>query len=127
MKTKVCSKCKESKPISAFTKEKKTKDGLKHCCKSCSKVHKLKSRYNITKEQYDKLLTAQNNRCAICKIHINDVVNPNASDCVLCVDHDHKTNEIRGLLCHKCNLLLGNAGDDETILQSALTYLRTKK
>jgi len=42
----------------------------------------------------------------------------------LCVDHNHKTNKIRGLLCKDCNLILGFAKDSVGTLLTAVTYLR---
>lgn len=41
----------------------------------------------------------------------------------LCVDHDHATNEIRGVICHRCNLLLGKARDNVKLLKKAIAYL----
>jgi len=41
----------------------------------------------------------------------------------LVVDHDHKTNEVRGLLCHNCNRALGLLQDDVGNLQKAIEYL----
>ena len=43
------------------------------------------------------------------------------------VDHSHITNEVRGLLCSKCNSLLGMANDDIEILKKAIEYLKDKK
>lgn len=39
------------------------------------------------------------------------------------LDHDHKTGEFRGFLCHHCNGLLGFAGDDPELLLRAIDYL----
>lgn len=58
----------------------------------------LKIKYGLTVEQYRNLLNIQKDRCAICNNRFKKQV---------CVDHNHKTNKIRGLLCHKCNLILG--------------------
>ncbi len=45
----------------------------------------------------------------------------------LCVDHDHKTGEIRGLLCDSCNNGLGRFKDNPEILASALSYLQNRQ
>ena len=42
---------------------------------------------------------------------------------VLCVDHHHFTNEVRGLLCQRCNRAIGLLGDDPTVIRSAINYL----
>lgn len=41
----------------------------------------------------------------------------------LYIDHDHKTLTFRGFICYHCNVMLGHAGDDPTILGRAITYL----
>ena len=62
-----------------------------------------------------KLIDAQNGKCAICgELHRT-----------LCVDHDHKTDVIRGGLCHACNLGLGYFKDDPARLHAAATYIET--
>ena len=73
-------------------------------------------RYGLTVEGYDLLSEQQEGRCAICGTDT-----PNGRNWH--VDHDHKTNKVRGLLCHNCNILLGNAHDDPAILQAAIDYL----
>lgn len=40
------------------------------------------------------------------------------------VDHDHKTGIVRGLLCHHCNFIIGQAEDDPGILMRAVQYLQ---
>jgi hypothetical protein len=71
-------------------------------------------KYNISIQEYDLILTKQNGVCRICK---------KSSNKSLHVDHDHKTNRIRGLLCHKCNVGLGNFNDDPILLHAAIEYL----
>lgn len=45
---------------------------------------------------------------------------------VLDVDHNHKTNEVRGLLCGSCNRLMGFAGDNPEVLKNLAAYLEDK-
>ena len=57
----------------------------------------LKYEYGITLDQYNEMFRAQEGKCAICQRHQNELTR------TLCVDHDHKTNKIRALLCLTCN------------------------
>ncbi len=83
----------------------------------CQRNGYLKRTFGITLEQYHRLLAAQGNCCAICKVE--------AKQCkrILSVDHCHKTGGIRGLLCGNCNHVLGFARDSTEILASAIGYL----
>lgn len=58
----------------------------------------IKRQYNLTIEEYNKKLELQDYKCAICRKEFKRTP---------CVDHDHNTGQIRGLLCHRCNLTLG--------------------
>lgn len=62
----------------------------------------LKTKYHITSEDYNKLLIKQNYRCGICGIHLSKLDRKYFD-----VDHNHKTGQVRGLLCNKCNKSLG--------------------
>ena len=73
--------------------------------------------YNLTKENYEQLISTQNGKCAICG-KLTEKFD---------TDHDHITGRVRGLLCHSCNLLLGNAGDNIEILLNAIKYLEEAK
>jgi hypothetical protein len=75
-----------------------------------------KKNYGITQEEYDKLNALQNGLCAICG-------KENVKGKSLGVDHDHITGEIRGLLCQKCNLALGNFEDNIEFVKRAISYL----
>jgi Recombination endonuclease VII len=70
-----------------------------------------------TLDEYNESLAEQNDCCAICQRH-KDIFKSR-----LAVDHDHYTNEIRGLLCRRCNLLLGFCADSIGILENAIKYL----
>ena len=80
--------------------------------------YRIKKLYNITEADYDAMVIAQGNCCKICgkapklgkRLHI---------------DHCHKTNKVRGLLCWNCNYnLLGRFRDNATLFESAARYLR---
>ncbi len=81
----------------------------------------LYRKYKITPEQYLKLFQDQKGACAICGI---DQV---AYKRRLCVDHDHKTGTIRGLLCQTCNVMLGSGKDSPNILRKGIEYLETSR
>lgn len=129
---KLCSKCKVEKPLDEFYKNKNTKDGVHHYCKSCLSIHRKNSydyikiknketinRYNLTLEEVENLYISQNKKCKICNTE-RLLVSKHGG---LYIDHCHTTGKVRGLLCSKCNRLLGNCNDDITILKSAIDYL----
>ena len=74
----------------------------------------LKRTFGITLDEYNVLFYQQNGKCAICK---------NESKRTLCVDHNHETGEIRGLLCEGCNRGIGFLKESTEILQNAIKYL----
>lgn len=78
----------------------------------------LQKSYGITLADYDAMLKAQGNRCAICGR------SPEENGQRLCVDHDHETGENRGLLCGICNLALGGFQDSAEVCWLAMLYLR---
>lgn len=100
---------KERKPRMVKTKE---EVGL------AAKRRMLKHRYNLTLEQYEAMYTNQNGKCAICK---DDYELGGRSG--LFVDHDHKTGDVRGLLCRKCNSAIGQLSECKDILTEAINYL----
>lgn len=77
-----------------------------------------KQLYKLTPEKYYDMLVAQAGGCAIC----GKAPKPGK---VLCVDHNHKTGAVRGLLCAGCNHALGVFGDTTTGLRKAIQYLES--
>ena len=73
----------------------------------------LKKTYGITPEYFRLLKDVQDGRCAICGEQPD----------TLCVDHNHESGAIRGLLCKKCNLGIGNFRDDPQLLYGAFVYI----
>lgn len=101
-------------------RRKHNKSQLKWAHKNLDKRRniRLKYDYNITLEDYNSMQKAQNNSCAICG---------NIDDSRLHVDHCHNTNNVRGLLCGKCNRGLGMFDDSPETLHKAIKYLEEKK
>lgn len=136
---KICKTCNLSLPLSNFDNDKKSRDKLRYSCKSCEKLitkswkksnpdkvkllnrkYKLKGTYGLTLEQYTQLLDEQYGLCAICK-------EPPSGANFLHVDHCHKTNKIRGLLCTRCNPGIGYFEDNIAKLEAAIKYLKSHK
>ena len=86
----------------------------------------LKTRFGISLEDYQRMFEAQNGVCAICGSE--ETGKNRGHNISLAVDHNHKTGEIRGLLCSKCNQGIGCLRvDDESgtdILLSVISYLK---
>jgi hypothetical protein len=89
------------------------------------------NRFKITVSDLQQMFIDQENKCAICnekEIRIfTDRSTKQKKVASLCLDHCHKTGELRQLLCHDCNTMLGKAKDDIQILQSAIDYLKKHK
>jgi hypothetical protein len=78
---------------------------------------RLRSTYNISADEYDLILAAQDGLCAICRRP------PPESGTRFAVDHDHKTGLVRGLLCYPCNRFLVGRHTQPGLLQAAADYL----
>jgi hypothetical protein len=77
----------------------------------------LNKTYALSEKEYELMLDEQAGVCAICK-------RENPSGERLSVDHDHTTNDVRGLLCRKCNAALGQVDDSVEILMEMAAYLK---
>lgn len=87
-----------------------------------AEIDSLMDKYSkITAAEKEKVrsffVLKQDYRCAICGRKEDEFGKR------LCIDHDHKTDRIRGLLCNTCNFLIGCAQDSPVILNSAIDYL----
>ena len=80
----------------------------------------LRRRYNITEEDFNEMVEKQEGLCAICK---RPELNGYKGRTDLCVDHNHETGTVRGLLCNHCNRALGLFGDNLSSLQNAVEYI----
>ena len=102
----------------------------KYCSKECygkvwrernkkttlqNRIYRVKAVYGINYEQILQKLEGQNNKCFICK----EKITPET----LHIDHNHKNNKVRGLLCGCCNKGLGQFKDNTQYLSNAIIYL----
>lgn len=130
METKTCPKCGEERPIDKFY-------SYRRACKPCliedqrrlvssrpDYYHacNLKRRYGISVDEYQTIIANQNSICPICEVEIPDTLAYKGKRPVV-VDHNHETGEVRGILCSGCNLVLGHAKENTTILYKAIVYL----
>ena len=86
--------------------------------KKKQKEYDLKKKYGITQEQYNELYNKQNGCCIVCKKPQSELKK------ILCIDHNHKTGKVRGLLCDNCNSGIGLLKEDINILTNAINYLK---
>ena len=135
----ICTKCKVSKKVTDFYKDTRRKNGITSWCRECWKIQeairreklgpkgrknrKLKNLYGINIEQYQEMLKEQNNLCAVCGNKESMVNSKSNKVQKLCVDHDHTTGKVRGLLCTACNKGLGILKDNPDIVLRGYNYL----
>ena len=81
--------------------------------------------HGITPAEYDAMLADQEGGCAMCGQPETKRQGHGGTLMSLAVDHDHDTGEVRGLLCARCNLLLGQveAAIKEGLIEPAMLYL----
>ena len=87
--------------------------------KDIDRKRNLKHKYGITVEEYSDMFKRQNGKCFICSVSGKKLV----------VDHCHKTNEVRKLLCHGCNTVLGKIekGEFEVFAKYILDHRMDEK
>lgn len=108
----ICTVCKEWKPLTEFHKHKICRYGVEPMCKRCKYLKRkerdfadpqrvrrldLKAKYNLTLQDFDAMLAVQQGKCAICGVSSQKLV----------VDHNHVTGQVRKLLCNHCNTMVG--------------------
>lgn len=82
--------------------------------------------YGITRNEYNAMAEAQNHRCGICGCKPNESYAPlNRRMQWLCVDHCHATGQVRGLLCHQCNKVLGYFEQSPNMPEGFRSYLES--
>jgi hypothetical protein len=104
-------------------RDKKNKDSNDYYYNNKEKVKltieraRLKRQYGITVDDYNEMVSAQQNVCDICGKQETERSNK------LSIDHNHATGLVRKLLCHKCNRGIGSFDENVETLQNAIDYL----
>ena len=123
----LCPPCGQTKPQEEFYKGQRR---CKECSKALNKVYMaankdkqslynrratLRHKYGISMEDFDSILLQQGGGCCVC-----------GSSERLCVDHNHATGEVRGILCNDCNVSAGTMGDSPSRLRALADYLEER-
>jgi hypothetical protein len=115
--------CKQNLPTHKFAKE-GSKGYLRYECRDCAKKQgKLVAKIKKSAPQ-----VTTNHKCPVCLRSSNELATYGKNKkSVWVADHDHKTEQFRGWLCHKCNLGLGNLNDDPERCKRAMEYLNENR
>ena len=126
----LCPRCGETEPTAFYVHKKNGRRSNAFCAKchkdNCRERYSSKTmlekraakatNYGITPQQYMELHEKQQGKCAICN-------KPPVTQRGLHIDHCHETNIVRGLLCHGCNVGIGNFLHDVGLMKNAIKYL----
>lgn len=127
IKSKICNKCGVEKKLDEFYLKGNKHSEYRNTCKECwdnyTKIYKTrdyfiknktninysyKTKYGITYQQKQELILKQNNKCLCCGVDFETIRRLQH----ICIDHDHITGVIRGVLCNNCNTALGLLHED---------------
>lgn len=123
-----CNNCNDIKELKDFYKRNDQEDGHSVQCSECLRKSKRQERYknyfnidgsSFTHEDLLRVFENQFCKCDIC----NRSLDLNKRDKSWCVDHDHKTMIVRGILCSKCNRGIGLFDESTNSLNNAIQYL----
>jgi len=133
---KTCYECDETKAADQFTKNRRL-------CKACLSARNrddyaagvnaarsyegvyarsIQRLYGMTMDDYDRMLRAQAYRCKVCR-RPETKLRKNGEPYRLCVDHDHVTKRPRGLLCHRCNVIVWALEENHTLVPAIFAYV----
>ena len=108
-----CTKCHREFPDEAFYPSGVNRHNRRRHCPACFRDARIKRVYGVTPELLNRMLEAQGGGCAVCGSREN-----------LCIDHDHRTLRIRGVLCRACNTAAGLLGDSVDRMGLLIQYLQ---
>lgn len=139
--TRTCAACKSEKPADAFPRSARRPGGRHSYCSECKGQmfrdrwasmsleerhdRALRQRYGISREMLQALWESQEGCCAICGSAGPAPYSADGESQAgrLCIDHDHATGVIRGLLRRNCNSAIGKLGDSPKLIVKAAAYL----
>jgi hypothetical protein len=120
----ICKTCGTDKPRDEYYTV-TGRDSLYGSCKKCVSLKNslsqkkpdyqdglLQRKYGITLRERQELVNAQGGKCAVCEV-----------DATLVIDHDHETGKVRGMLCARCNTMMGQAKEMVPIFKRAIQYI----
>lgn len=134
--TRICKTCAEEKDrVTGFY-------GASHKCRQCTLAEKkahndpvanrernLLNNYGLSLEDYVNMVEAQNGQCLIC--HTTDPAKGGRKSGrgggmkYFCVDHNHTTGKVRGLLCYSCNRIVGMIEESPEWCSRAAAYIES--
>lgn len=91
-----------------------------------ARAERLK-KFGITEDQAKGILESQGGKCAICRKRVVFTGSYQERSDLACIDHDHVTGNVRGILCNGCNTGIGLLLDSATVLSAAASYLKRAK
>lgn len=109
---KLCSRCAKTKNIEDFPINKSGRGGRNSTCKECKVENNQLRQFGITTSDALRIT----NVCHVCEKDLNLTGR-------VCIDHDHNTGKVRGILCMSCNSGIGKLGDNKEGLERALRYI----
>jgi len=149
--TKRCASCKQELPLESFRILVTARDAgrYRHMCRDCERTYSrnyaeehaeevfeghLKRKYGISLAEYDVLMIVQEDLCAICrqpekrrgsggKVGLRGPKTDHIRR--LAVNHDHITGQVRGLICHDCNVTMGFLNESPERLAQVLHYMES--
>jgi hypothetical protein len=135
-----CRTCFKTKPSIEFMRAAKTRSGFETECRECirardrrryqrdkkkrleqSKFGQIKWKYGLSKSDWEAMIQSAGGKCEICNSEF--VFDKPRSHNRPCVDHNHETGVVRGILCARCNQGLGLFCESVDSIKSAAKYL----
>lgn len=92
-----------------------------------NRINHLKTKFNLSLDDYENMLQNQNNVCAICRRPETAINHRSKKIKLLAVDHCHITKKVRKLLCQKCNHMLGACEENILTLENMINYIKEHK